>query len=120
MTIEKNSLKSFCMGVPDKRSLFLADKEAIQTESLVLSFFNLKLHSKRVKKKTTLETSEDENYTWNEQRCKLNSKRAKLKTTLETSEAENYTRNECVNFTCVPRRRPPSQSGIRPTVSRGF
>ncbi len=36
--------------------------------------------------KTTLETSEDENYARNEWRWKLHSKRVKMKTTLETSE----------------------------------
>ncbi len=44
--------------------------------------------------KTTLETSEDENYTRNEWRWKLHSKRVKMEATLETSEDENYTRNE--------------------------
>ncbi len=36
--------------------------------------------------KTTLETSEDDNYTQNEWRWKLHSKRVRMKTTLETSE----------------------------------
>jgi hypothetical protein len=47
--------------------------------------------------KTTLETSEDENYTQNEWRWKLHSKRVKMKTTLETSENENYTQNEWIS-----------------------
>ncbi len=44
--------------------------------------------------KTTLETSEYENYTRNEWRWKLHSERVNMKTTLETSEDENYTKNE--------------------------
>ncbi len=40
--------------------------------------------------KTTLETSENENYTRNEWRWKLHSKRVEMKTTLETSEDENF------------------------------
>jgi hypothetical protein len=37
------------------------------------------------------------NYTRNEWRWKLHSKRVKMKTKLETSENENYTRNECTD-----------------------
>ncbi len=50
--------------------------------------------------KTTLETSEDENYTQNEWKWKLHSKRVKMKTTLETSEDEIYTRNEWSYWLC--------------------
>jgi hypothetical protein len=50
---------------------------------------------------TTLETSEDENYTRNEWRWK---------TTLETSEYENYTRNEWIDLkNCFPSS-PPERS----------
>ncbi len=44
-----------------------------------------KLHSKRVKTKTTLETSE----------TKTTLETSETKTTLETSVNENYTQNEC-------------------------
>ncbi len=44
--------------------------------------------------KTTLKTSEDENYTQNEWRWKLHSERVKMKTTLKTNEDENFTQNE--------------------------
>ncbi len=53
-----------------------------------------KLHPKRVKMRTTIETSEDENYTRNQWKWELHSKRVKMITALETSEDENYTRNE--------------------------
>ncbi len=46
----------------------------------------LKLDYNRLTMKTTLETSEDENYTRNELRWKLHPKRVKMKTTPETSE----------------------------------
>jgi hypothetical protein len=48
-----------------------------------------KLHSKRVKDKTTLETSEELNYTRNEWVSKLHSKPVKSKTTLKTNEEQN-------------------------------
>ncbi len=63
------------------------------------------LHSKRVKMRTTLETSEDENYTRNEWRWELHSKRVKMKTTLETSENEylnGYSAFFIISFISLP------------------
>jgi hypothetical protein len=57
-----------------------------------------KLHSKRVKMRTTLKTSEDQNYTQNEWRSELHSKPVKIRTRLKTSEYENYTRKEWKKF----------------------
>jgi hypothetical protein len=70
--------------------------ETSEDENYTLNEWSWELHSKRVKIKTTLETSEGENYTRNEWRWKLHTKRVKMKTTLEKSEDENYTRNEWI------------------------
>ncbi len=66
---------------------------ASEDENYTRNEWRWELHSKRVKMKTTPETSEYVNYTLNEWRWKLHSKRVKLRTTPETSEDENYTRN---------------------------
>ncbi len=72
--------------------LKLRDVKVTGTIDIHLSVENL--HSKRVKMRTTLETSEDENYTRNEwRRWELHSKRVKMRTTLEIREGDTFMRS---------------------------
>ncbi len=49
--------------------------------------------------RTTLKTSEDENYTRNEWRWKLHSKQVKMQTTIETSEDELHSKRVKIKTT---------------------